>query len=165
MPQQHSGFSLIEVTLAIGVAAVSMLAIFGLLASGSQSNFNAAEQSAANDMLSAVIADLRATPLTTPRGQAATSPQFGIQIPANPVAPPAPSSTTLYLNPQGRFSTTPSTTWQYPPTYKLTVSFIPNAPNTRAATLVDVTMSWPVFASSNNVNAGSAEMFVALDRN
>src|SRR5438874_1351009 len=105
-----NGFSLVEVTLALGVAAFSLIAIFGLLVTGTQTNHTAVEQTASSDILTAVAADLRATPKTTPPGGAATSPQFSISIPANPVGA---TTSTLYFNAQGRSSTTLQTDSRY----------------------------------------------------
>src|SRR5437763_15179038 len=100
-------FSLVEVTLALGVAAFSLIAIFGLLVTGTQTNHTAIEQTASSDILTAAAADLRATPKTSPPGGAATSPQFSISIPANPVG--AATTSTLYFNAQGQSSTTLNT--------------------------------------------------------
>ena len=75
-------FSLVEVALALGVAAVSLLVIFSLLPIGLQTNQRSIEQTVSADILSAVAADLRATPVTSPRGGATTSTQFGMSIPA-----------------------------------------------------------------------------------
>src|SRR5438874_9708713 len=57
-------FSLVEVTLALGVAAFCLLAVFGLMPIGVQTNRNATSQTAATNVMSAVIADMRATPKT-----------------------------------------------------------------------------------------------------
>ena len=157
----HLGFSIIEVVLALGVTAISMLAILGLLATGTQTNHTAVEQTSSSDILTAVAGDLRATPLTTPRGQAAISQQFGINIPANPVSSPAPTPTTLYFNAQGQSSTTLTASSRY----QLNVSFVPNGPNARTATFVVLRMTWPAAASAAATSTSSAETFVALDRN
>jgi type II secretory pathway pseudopilin PulG len=57
-------FSLVEITLALGVAAFCLLAVFGLVPVGVQTNRNATSQTAATNVMSAVIADMRATPKT-----------------------------------------------------------------------------------------------------
>src|SRR2546430_17709709 len=87
-------FSLVEVTLALGVAAVSLLVIFSLLPIGLQTNQRSIEQTASVDILSAVAADLRAAP----RGGATTSTQFGINVPAGG----STGSTTLFFNCAGQ---------------------------------------------------------------
>lgn len=158
-PQLSCAFSLVEVTLALGVAAFSLIAIFGLLVTGTQTNHTAIEQTASSDILTAVAADLRATPKTTPPGGAATSPQFSISIPANPVG--ATTTSTLYFNAQGRSSTTLKTDSRY----LLTVNFLPTGSGTRTATFVDLKMTWPAAAATTGANTGAAETFVALNRN
>lgn len=160
-PQTYQdAFSLVEVTLALGVAAISLLAIFSLLPIGVQTNQRAIEQTASTDILSAVAADLHATPATSPRGAATSSPQFGINIPANPVS--ASVSSALFFKGNGQLTTQNAT-----PRYRLTVTFLPNssgATPTRTATFVDLKMTWPAAAAVTSAQ-GSAEMFVALDRN
>src|SRR5205814_10489084 len=54
-------FSLVEVTLALGVAAFCLLAVFGLMPIGLQTNRNTISQSAAANIIAAVVADLPAT--------------------------------------------------------------------------------------------------------
>src|SRR5438874_13512567 len=68
-------FSLVELTLALGIAAFCLLAVFGLVPIGVQTNRNATSQSAATNITAAVVADLRATPNTS-----TTSAQFGITV-------------------------------------------------------------------------------------
>lgn len=153
LPPKFAAFSLVEVTLALGVAAVSLLAIFGLLATGSQINRVAIEQTAASDILTAVAADLRATPRTSPN-----SLQFGIAVPPNPVV--APTSATLYVNSAGQASTSLNSVSRY----RLVITFLPNGAG-RAATFVGLRISWPGAADPTNANTGAAETFVALDRN
>ncbi len=151
-----SGFSLVEVTLALGVAAISLLAIFSLLPVGVQTNQRAIQQTASADILSAVAADLRDTPVTNPRGGATTSPQFGISIPASG----STGTSTLYFNGAGQSTNSP----QADSRYRLIVSFVANGGGTRTATFATLTVTWPAGAAVTNAQ-GSAEMFEAFDRN
>ena len=57
-----TAFSLVEVTLALGIAAFCLIAVFGIMPVGVQTNRNATSQTAATNIMAAVIADLRATP-------------------------------------------------------------------------------------------------------
>jgi uncharacterized protein (TIGR02598 family) len=57
-----AGFSLVEVTLALGIAAFCLIAVFGLVPVGVQTNRNATSQTAATNILSSVVSDLRASP-------------------------------------------------------------------------------------------------------
>jgi uncharacterized protein (TIGR02598 family) len=57
----NSAFSLVELTLALGVAAFCLLAVFGLVPVGVQTNRNATSQTAATNILTSVVSDLRAS--------------------------------------------------------------------------------------------------------
>jgi Tfp pilus assembly protein PilV len=151
------GFSLVEVTLALGVASICLIAIFGLLPVGLQTNQDAIQQIASADILGHIIADLKATPVTTPRGGSTASPQFAINIPANPVS--APTISTLFFSAEGEFSTSANLESRY----RLTITFLPNT-GSRSATLAHLKMTWPAAASPVHA-ASSAEMFLALERN
>ena len=148
----ESGFSLVEVTLALGVAAICLLTVFAFLPVGLRTTQNANEQLAAADIIDAVAADLRATPTTI-----STSPRFAIPIPTNPVA--TTTTTTFFLDAEGEFS--PALTADS--RYRLLVTFLPNGGG-RSATLANLKMTWPAAASPDTA-AGSSEMFLALDRN
>src|SRR5438128_2540923 len=87
-------FSLVELTLALGVAAFCLLAVFGLMPIGVQTNRNATSQTRATNIIAALTADLRATPKTAGTWTG-TSSQFCI-----PLGP----STTLYFDSEGRCS-------------------------------------------------------------
>jgi uncharacterized protein (TIGR02598 family) len=154
-PHRRGGFSLVEVTLALGVAAISLLAIFTLLPIGLRINQHSIEQTAAIDILSAVIADLRATPSTIPRGGAVTSKQFSISIPAAG----STGTTTLFFNTAGQSSTS----LQPDSRYRIIVKFLSNGGGAKTATFAGLQMTWPAAAAANA--QGSAEMFAAFDRN
>jgi uncharacterized protein (TIGR02598 family) len=167
-----AAFSLIEVALALGVAAFCLIAIFGLLPVGLNSNRMSIEQTAANGIISAVAADLRATPVTVPRGQVATSQQFQIPIPANPVSSPVPK--TLYFSADNQCASSlngtnkaDGTSWSpsLQTRYRLTITFLKNG-GAKSATFADLKVSWPAPVDpSARVPAGSVDMFLALDRN
>src|SRR5438876_7933827 len=55
-------FSLVEVTLALGIAAFCLIAVFGLVPVGVQTNRNATSQTTATNILSSVVSDIRASP-------------------------------------------------------------------------------------------------------
>lgn len=158
----RAAFSLIEVTIALGLATFCLTAIFGLLPVGLNSNLASSNQTTASGILAAVSADLLATP--SPSSNApVTSQQFSIIIPANPVTTP-PATQTLYFTSHGQSSTSLQTQSRY----LLTVNFLPNvlasASSGKAATLVNLQVSWPAAAALPNA-AGSVKTFIALDRN
>lgn len=59
---RQDGFSLIEVTLALGIAAFALVPIVALLPVGLKSAGNSFDESRAVNLLNAVVADRRATP-------------------------------------------------------------------------------------------------------
>ena len=154
---RRGAFTLVEVTLALGVAAVGFLAVFGLLPVGINSNQAAIEQTAAGSVLTAVAADLRSTPPSI-----TTSPQFNIAIPANPVTASATVSR-AYVTADGKYEAYASPL-PADAHFLLTVTFLPNGSNTRAATLAQLKVSWPAAAGATQ-NLGSVEQVLALDRN
>ncbi len=65
LKRRVAAFSLVEVTLAIGIAAFCLIAVFGLVPIAVQTNRNATSQTAATNIIASVIADMRATQGTT----------------------------------------------------------------------------------------------------
>ena len=57
-----AAFSLVEVTLALGIAAFCLIAILGLVPVGVQTNRNATSQTTATNILSSIVSDIRASP-------------------------------------------------------------------------------------------------------
>ena len=171
-----TAFSLVEVTLALGVASFCLIALFGLLPVGLNSNQLAVQQTAASGILSAATADLLATRPPSPQeeanGTAIVSQQFCISVPVNPLTAP-PAATTLYFSTAGQCSTDlggstkpDGTSWApaIQPVSRLTVTFLPNGANLKATTFVNLRVTWPAAASLATASS-SVQTFVALDRN
>jgi uncharacterized protein (TIGR02598 family) len=138
-------FSLVELTLALGVAAFCLIAVFALLPVGGQIHRNGISQTASAGILAAVTADLRATPKT-----ALTSRQFGITF---------GSPTTLYFDSEGRPSTAAISR------YRLAADFPTNPTGTHAAVFAHLKVSWPATVDpATGKPAGSVESFAAFDR-
>ena len=157
-----AGFSLVEVALALGIAAFALIAISGLLPVGINSNQVAAEQTATLGIVTGLETDLRVTART-----ATVSPSLGIPIPTNPTVgyptTDANSTATFYLDDNGGPFPAP-TTLDATSRYRATVNFAVPPAGQRTATLVRITVSWPAQALPTNAN-GSVIMLVALDRN
>ena len=157
MPRKNTlGFSLVEISLALGIAAFCLIAIFALLPIGLKGNLESSEETVATGVLSSVVADLSATPLTTPPGTATSSLQFAIPIPANPVTA-ATAVPALYFSESGYDGTVRLPGSQF----RLDVTFLPNGTG-KSATLARVRASWPAAAPNPS---GKVETLVALDRN
>jgi type II secretory pathway pseudopilin PulG len=151
-------FSLVEVTLALGIAAFALLAIFGLLPVGLNSNQASIEQTAAASMARAIVADLRTT---TPTSSASAS--YNIAIP--PPAPPPITPQQLLLREDGSLDiTTPRGANSR---YLGYVTFtVPAQP--KGATMVRLLITWPAAAdlvhNPPTNYSGSYEIVTALDR-
>src|SRR5664279_3775732 len=144
-----AGFSLVEVTLALGVAAFCLIGLFGLLPLGVQTNQSSSSQTAAASVLSSVVADLRATPKTNP-----TSLQYEITFGAVKI---------LYVDGEGR-AVVPAN-GNAIPRYRVTITFPPSPSGSFAPTFVSLKISWPALADpATSTPAGSIETFTALDR-
>jgi uncharacterized protein (TIGR02598 family) len=144
-----TAFSLIEVTLALGIAAFCLIAVFGLVPVGVQTNRNASSQTAATNIMAAVVADLRALPTTTN-----TSAQFGIVF---------GTAKTLYFDGTGQFASSLSANSRY----QLNVTWNTSNVTGSCSSVVpcaDVKVWWPAAAPVANAS-GSTEIFAAFDRN
>jgi len=153
--KSKSGFSLVEVAMALAIAVFCLVVMMGLLPVGLTSSRASTGETAANGILNEVVSDLRATVPTSPIGGAATSQQFKIAIPAS--TGNGTTSTTLYFTGQAVSTGTVLTAGSL---YKLTVNFSANTGKTASVGIAKVT--WPAAAATPS---GSVESFVALDRN
>src|SRR5437667_3290820 len=68
LPLGPAGFSLVEVTLALGVAAFSLIALLGLLPAGIKTQQTSIQQTTANQIISQIFSFLRAD-VRLPPGQ------------------------------------------------------------------------------------------------
>jgi uncharacterized protein (TIGR02598 family) len=137
-----SGFSLVELTLALGVASFCLITVFALLPIGVLTNRNATSQTAANGIIASVIADMRST-------ISSTSPQYGITF---------GTAKTLYFDGAGQFTASLGANSRY----QLNVTWSSSGWN--GLMYADLKVTWPAAATAANAS-GSAEMFAAFDRN
>ena len=144
-----AGFSLVEVTLALGVTAFCLIALFGLLPLGVQINQSSMSQTAAASLLSSIIADLRAAPKTS-----LTSWQYDITF---------GTAKLLYFDGEGR-SVAP-TDPNVSPRYRVTITFPASPAGAFAPTFVSLKVTWPALVDpATTAPAGFVETFAALDR-
>ncbi len=158
--QSTFAFSLVELTLAIGIAAFCLIAVFGLMPMGVRTNRNATSQTQATNIMAAVVADLRATPKTAGTWSG-TSSQFCIAL-----GTPA----TLYFDSEGRCSSdlagsTSPCGFSWVPAlqarYRVRVTF----PSVGNLTYADLKASWPAPVDPvTTTPSGFVEIFAALDR-
>ncbi|MBA3542885.1 MAG: hypothetical protein H0T83_00340 [Chthoniobacterales bacterium] len=160
--RRWSGFSLVELTLAIGVAAFCLLGVMALFPTSLITNQKTFQQTADTSLARAVVADLQATALTS-----STSPRYGITIPATGTA-----THSIFLQEDGTAGAqdadaVPSNN----PKYRATITFYaPTNTSQKSATGVRVLLTWPALADSSaaaspSKYAGSYEVLTAIIRN
>ena len=166
-PPIAGGFSLIEVALALGVAAFALVAILGLIPIGLNSNKASIEQTEAAALAAGVVADLRATPVAIPPVDK-ISPRFQIPLPASGTA-----MHTFYLREDGSATglVDANADPAQDPRYRVTL-FInaPAAVTQKSATTVRVLVTAPAMADPVATVApvkfsSSYEGVTALNRN
>ena len=175
-------FSLIEVTLALGIAAFCLLTVFGLLPLGLNSTQNAAEQTTVAGIATAISADLHGTPSISSTG--ATTTQFGFVISGtnSGVSPTQPRTQTLFFGQDGSPVTgvgddataqRPSGASTEPARYRATIRISPDPTLfkiTSSTTLykVWILITWPALADPTALNtpqyfSGSFETVTSLN--
>jgi len=153
------GFSLVEISIALGVAAFCLLAVVGLLQTGLASERTTVGKTAAWGVLSSVSADLSATAATN-----TISAVYGFSF-SN-----SPSPQTIYFTKAG----VPTGTLGNAPTaesyFRASVGLQNPGANSAAPTLARLLVSWPAAADpqpeSWPTNASdSVEVLTAFRRN
>jgi Tfp pilus assembly protein PilV len=152
-----AAFSLIEVTLAFGVATVSLLAIFAMFPVSLKTNQSSIQQTVANGIISQIAEDLRAA-ARLPPGQ--VSKQFSLH-PHNG-GPWDPTPDYIYFTDDAQPTGTNQSAAPADAIYRATITY--RLPPTDTTSLADVTISWPAAQSDLTKVAGSVEMFIAINR-
>jgi type II secretory pathway pseudopilin PulG len=174
MPRTVFAFSLIEVTLALGVASFCLLSILGLLPLGINSHQASIQQTAAASLATAILSDLRVSQVNVP----ATSPSRQYQIPIPAAGAATNLVSTIFLRENGSVAQNGSPTVvnanadpSQDPRYRATIIFLPPAnAEPRTATQVRILITWPALAdpqagSSPAKYSGYSEILSSLDRN
>ena len=153
----QDGFSLIEVTLAIGVAAFCLVAVLGLMPVGMKNQQSAIAETQANTIISQITGKLRAA-VRVPPGHSDQSDSKWLLHPHNGGAWDA-TPDILYFNIQGNSEGSSLTAASV---YRATIQYI--FPPTDTTSLADITVTWPAAQADAAKVAGSVESFVAINR-
>ena len=162
--RKHAAFTLVEVALAMGIASFCLVVVLGLVPLGIDTSAKASDETVGSSILTHVLADLRATPMTSPPGTEAVSSEYQLKIPAH--AATGNASTVLppiyFGNSAQQFSFSSSAVTAR---YRLTVTFLPST-GTRSATGVSLLVSWPPQVDPvTGTPVGRVQIFASLDRN
>ena len=152
-----AAFSLVELTLAIGIIAFCLLALIALLPVAAKTNRTAVQQTTANSILTAIINDFH----STQKGAGNSSKQYKALFPNG-------SQRTGYLyfsneGSTGQKSDQPTSAT----TFYATITYMdpPAGSGSKTATLFNVKVSWPYRGNTSGTPEGSVETFLSLDRN
>jgi type II secretory pathway pseudopilin PulG len=175
-PRAHklTAFSLVEVTLALGVAAICLVTMLGLLPAGVKTQQNSIQQTTANQILSQICSFLRA--------DVRLPPGLYRQICPDPPDPDDPCNwdelhghwanvaqppDTLYYTHAGK--PTGNANAPSPPpdaVFRVKITYNP-VPPTGSTSVANVVVSWPAPVDPDqpgSVPAGSVTMLLAVNR-
>jgi hypothetical protein len=162
----ESAFSLVEVTLAMGIAAFCLIAVFGLLPVGLMSNQNSLEQTAASSLVSAISADLSSVPSAISGLGSSLSPVFQIELPSATAS--AQTIRHVFCAEDG----SPTSAGAANARYLVSVAALPPGTGRRGATMIRILVTWPAAANANVQSdqwpaqwSGVYEALTALNRN
>jgi type II secretory pathway pseudopilin PulG len=154
-----AAFSLVEVTLALGIAAFCLITVLALLPVTLKTQQASIQQTTANTILSQIVADLSAD-MRLPPGQ--MSKQFNLH--GHWAAQGTPDI--LYFLKDGTFIPNSTNLTTPPPdsVFRATVTYL--RPPVETTSLADITVSWPapVDPLAGGVPVGKVETFAAINR-
>jgi uncharacterized protein (TIGR02598 family) len=155
-----SGFSLVEVTLALGVAAFCLVAVLAMLPVGTKTQRVSVQQTSANGIVSQILTFLRAD-VRLPPGQANKIQGEWQKLSGHWRQRYAPD--TLFFTNDGQLSKANSA---IPADAAFRAIITYRLPPTETTSLADITVSWPaqVDPTTGAVPEGSVETLVAVNR-
>jgi uncharacterized protein (TIGR02598 family) len=160
--QSSSAFSLAEVTLAIGVAAIAFVAVLGMLPMGLKVQQASVQQTTANEIMAAILNDLRAD-VVLPPGQASKENDsgFGLHGHWKDVATPA----TLYFTNEGNQTGSVNQTGAGA-VFRAKIQYL--FPPTTTTTVANVIITWPAQVDptdpTTGTPVGSVGTYIAINR-
>jgi len=158
-----AAFSLVEITLALGVGAFCLIAVLGMLPVALKTQQASASQTKANAIISQIIDSLRAD-VRLPPGQASKAEGEWANLHGHWKAVAVPDN--LFFTSDG--DQTGAVTQGPPPAaptdavFRATVTYL--FPPTATTSIAKITVSWPAAQSDLTKVAGSIDMFAAVNR-
>ena len=157
--QSFTAFSLIEVTLAIGVAAFCLIAVMGLLPVAIKIQQASVQQTKANAIISQISSDLVAD-VRLPPGQASKAQGDWSNLHGHwaQVATPDVLYFTNDAKQSGYQGTAPAGA-----TFRATITYM--LPPTTTTSLANIKVTWPASIDpATGAPAGSAETYISVNR-
>jgi type II secretory pathway component PulJ len=160
--QACRAFSLAEVVLALGVAALALVAVMGMLPVGLKTNQASVSQTKANAVMSQAIDFLRAD-VRLPPGQVKKAQGDWTNLNGHWQSVAVPD--TLFFTNDGKQNGYGSGSAPAAPAdavFRATITYL--FPPTATTSIAKITVSWPAVQSDLTKVAGSIEMFAAVNR-
>jgi uncharacterized protein (TIGR02598 family) len=159
-----AAFSLVEVTLALGVAAFALLAILGMIPTTLKTQQTSIQQTTGNAIISSIFADLRADLILPPGQYRHLEEDSGYQLHGHWAGMLQPD--TLYFTQEGK--QTGNVNANNPPAdavFRAKITYNPVGP-TGNTSIANVVVSWPavVDPSAGGVPVGSVTALLAVNR-
>src|SRR5205823_2918867 len=144
-----AAFSLVEITLAMGVAGFCLIAVLGLLPVALQTQQASVQQTTANAIMAEILGDLRAD-VRLPPGQASKEGDSGFGLHGHWLLVSEPD--TLYFTNQATLAASLDST----ATFRAKVTYL--FPPTASTSVAKIIVSWPAQVDpATGVPAGSVE--------
>jgi len=158
-----AAFSLVEIVIALGVAAFCLLAVMGMLPVAAKVQQVSVQQTKANAVISQIIDDLRAD-VRLPPGQASKVQGEWANLHGHWAAVAVPD--TIFFTNDGD-QTGSVTQGTAPPApvgavFRATITYL--FPPTATTSIAKITVSWPAAQSDLTQVAGSIDVFAAVNR-
>ena len=161
-----AAFSLVEVVLAIGVAAFALIAVLGMLPVALKIQRTSANQTKANAVMALIIGDFRAK-MRLPRGLQSKSQEGTVGLGLHGSWATRATPDTLFFTNDGlqtpahtAYTGTPAA----PPdaVFRATITYL--YPPTVTTAVATITVNWPAAQTDLTKVEGSIEMFTAVNR-
>jgi uncharacterized protein (TIGR02598 family) len=159
---ETAGFSLVEVTLALGVAAFALIAILGILPVASKTQQASVGQTKANAIISYIVDELRAD-VRLPPGKASQVQGNWSSLHGHWAAAAQPD--TLFFTNDGQLISVVQGSAPPAPAgavFRATLTYMKQP--TVTTSLAQITVSWPAAQSDSTKVAGSIDMLAAVNR-
>jgi len=159
-----AAFSLVEVVLALGVAAFCLIAVMGMLPAGLKVQQASVRQTTANEIMAAVLNDLRAD-VVLPPGQASKEQDSGFGLHGHWALVAVPD--TLFFTNEGN-QTGSVVQGTFPPApsdavFRAKITYL--FPPTATTSVANVIITWPAQVDpTTGTPAGSVGTYIAVNR-
>ena len=157
--RSSSAFSLAEVTLALGVAGFAFITVLGMMPIGLKVQQASVQQTTANEIMAAVLNDLRAD-VVLPPGQASKEQDSGFGLHGHWALVAVPD--TLFFTNEG--NQTGSVNQSGPgAVFRAKIQYL--FPPTTTTSVANVTITWPAQVDpTTGLQVGSVGTYIAVNR-